>query len=303
MEKSEKSSASATLMSEVLLFTTNFFHKKGFRQLLPVILSPITDPLGPDPGSSVIKTGEIEYFGQRLCLTQSMILHKQIAVKRGLEKLFIISPNVRLEHASRGSSGKHLFEFSQVDFEIAHAKKEDVFALMEEFMVGVTRHVRRECAPELTLLGRKLPEIKTPFARFTTMELREKYGEDWELPASREAMQPFWALSHKREFYDKEDPLRPGHFLNYDLIYPEGYGEALSGAEREHEYAIIVKKIQRDALKQEKYAAFLKVAADGLVPSAGGGFGVERLVRYLAGAKHVGDIQLFRRVPGETVIV
>ena len=62
----------------------------------------------------------------------SMILHKQVAV-RDLEKIFIFSPNIRLEKAERMESGKHLFEFTQLDFEIANGKKEDVMSLMESY--------------------------------------------------------------------------------------------------------------------------------------------------------------------------
>ena len=295
--------AYAALTSGALKYTTDFFHGRGFTQLMPVVLSPITDPLGPDPGSSVIKTGEIEYLGQRLCLTQSMILHKQLALKKGIGKLFIFSPNVRLEHPKRRESGKHLFEFSQVDFEIAGAKMEDVFSLMEDYLSGLIPAIRSQCREELFLLGRKLPEFSAPFPRYTTGELRSKYGGEWELPASIGSPSPFWAISHKREFYDREDPEKPGTYLNYDLIYPEGFGEALSGAEREYEYERIIAKISRDALDQGRYAAYLELAKDGLVPSAGAGFGVERLVRFLSGAGHVGDVQLFRRVPGEPVVV
>lgn len=291
------------LTSSVLKYSTDFFHERGFMQLMPVILSSVTDPLGPDPGSSVIKTGEIEYLGDKLCLTQSMILHKQIALKEGLGKIFIVSPNVRLEHADRGSSGKHLFEFSQVDFEIAHAKKEDVYSLMEDFLCGVTEYVREKHASELAALGRELPKVSGKFPVHTTHFLREKYGEDWELTASLESKKPFWAVSHKREFYDKEHPEKPGFYLNYDLIYPEGFGEGLSGAEREFEYDSIIKRIERDGVRKEGYAPYLELARSGLVPSAGAGFGVERLIRFLTGAKHVGDVQLFRRVPGEKIVV
>ncbi len=271
--------------------------------MMPVILSPVTDPLGPDPGSSVIKSGEIEYLGQRLTLTQSMILHKQLAIKERLEKIFIISPNIRLEHPKRKETGRHLFEFSQVDFEIAYGTRETVFELMEDFLISMVEHVKMECAEQLKFLGRGLPEIVKPFPRYTTHELAERYGEDWEIHASQAAKQPFWALCHKREFYDKEDPKEPGHYLNYDLVYPEGFGEALSGAEREHEYDIIIQKITRHGLDMKRFESYLELAKEGLVPSAGGGFGVERLVRYLTGADHVGDVQLFRRVPGETVTV
>ena len=299
----EKRRAYAKLTSEVLWFTESYFHENGFTQLMPVVLSPITDPLGPDPGSSVIKTGEVEYLGQRLCLMQSMILHKQLALKKGIGKLFIVSPNVRLEHPKRRESGRHLFEFSQVDFEVAGAKMGDVFSLMEGYLSGLVPAIRESCAGELALLERKLPDVRGPFPKYTTSELSKKFGADWELPASIDSAGPFWAISHKREFYDREDPEKPGTYMNYDLIYPEGFGEALSGAEREHEYSQIMARIGRDALDQGRYAPYLEFAKSGLVPSAGGGFGVERLVRFLSGAGHVGDVQLFRRVPGEPVIV
>jgi len=299
----EKRKAYAKLTSHALRFCANYFHENGFTQLMPVMLSPITDPLGPDPGSSVIKTGEIEYLGQRLSLTQSMILHKQIAVRSGIDKLFILSPNVRLEHPKRGESGRHLFEFSQLDFEIAHAKMEDVFSLMEGLICGVVESTRTECAAELSELGRSLPSFTASFPRYTTTELTTRYGVDWEPAASKETKSPFWAISHKREFYDREDPERPGTYKNYDLIYPEGFGEALSGGEREHEFERIISRIGADRIGKTQFTSYLEFAKGGLTPSAGGGFGIERLVRFLSGAPHVGDVQLFRRVPGEPVAV
>jgi len=301
--KEEKARAYAKITSETLVFTSNFFHCRDFTQLMPVMLSPVTDPLNADPGSSVVKTGEVEYLGQRLALTQSMILHKQIAIKKGLDRLFIMSPNVRLEHPKRRESKRHLFEFSQVDFEIANGKMEDVFSLMDDYMAGVSEHVASACEDELSMLGRTIPKIRGPFPRYTTHELEKRYGEGWEAAASLDHETPFWALCHKREFYDKEDPDEPGHYLNYDMIYPGGFGEALSGGEREHEYNAIMRRIGNDRLEAGKFKPFLELAKGGLTPSAGGGFGVERLVRFLSGAEHIGDVQMFRRVPGEPVIV
>jgi asparaginyl-tRNA synthetase len=291
------------LTSSILRHATGHFHDQGFMQLMPVMLSSVTDPLGPDPGSSVLKSGEIEYLEQKLTLTQSMILHKQIALKEGLEKLFIVSPNVRLEHPKRGSSGKHLFEFSQLDFEIAEAKMDDIFSLMEGYLSSLGEFLGEEFSRELETLHRKLPDLSGPYPRHTTQDLQDKYGEDWEIPASMDAKKPFWAISHKREFYDREDPEKPGHYLNYDLIYPQGFGEGLSGAEREYEFDQIVRRIDRDGLDKKRYTPYLELAKDGLIPSAGGGFGIERLIRFVSGAKHVGDVQFFRRVPGEPVTV
>ncbi|MDE1855190.1 MAG: asparagine synthetase [Candidatus Micrarchaeota archaeon] len=287
--------------SEVLRLSTDFFHDEGFIQLLPVMLGRSTDPLGPDPGSMIVKTPEVEYNGTLLYTMNSMILHKQVAVKR-LGRIFILSPNIRLEKPERRATGKHLFEFTQLDFEISGASKEDVMSLVEKYFASLSKGLakHRELFAEL---GVEPFEFKTPFAKYTTHELEEKYGKDWEIPASRDHSQPFWALCHKREFYDKEDEREPGHYLNYDLIYPLGFGEALSGAEREHAYDRITGRMGKDKLEMKVYQAYLDEAREGFVPSAGAGFGVERLVRFLTRSEHVGDVQMFRRVPGEEIRV
>ncbi len=293
--------AKLRVMGKVFQYTVNFFQGEDFVQLMPVMLGKSVDPLGPDPNSSVVKIPEIEYQGETLSLVTSMILHKQVAIKSGLEKLFIMSPNIRLERADRKETGRHLFEFTQADFEMAHAKMGDVFRLVEHYYAGLSQYLKEDAAREFAALGSEVFEFQPPFARYTTGELAQKYGLDWEPEASLAHEQPFWALSHKREFYDKEDPQRPGTFLNYDLIYPLGYGEGLSGAEREHEFGIIKKKIERDKLDLRPYASYLKHAQEGLVPSAGAGIGMERLTRFLTKSKHVGDISLFKRVPGVPV--
>ena len=285
------------LMSDVLRETTEFFHREGFVQLLPVVLGRSTDPLGPDPGSSVLTTAAIDYLGQRFYLMNSMILHKQVAV-REIGKVWILSPNVRLERAERATSGKHLFEFNQVDFEIPGASSADVRSFVERYFaflgVSLPEH------PAFAMLGVAPPRFGPPWREYTTHELEARYGPDWEVTASQDHDRPFWALCHRREFYDREDPDEPGHYRNYDLIYPHGYGEALSGAEREWAPDRIRSRIARGRLPTEALAAYLE-GAGPLIPSAGAGFGVERLVRFLTRAEHVGDVQLFRRVPGESV--
>ena len=285
------------LLSDVLAQTTRFFHGQGFTQLLPVMLGRSTDPLGPDPGSSVIKTVEIDYLGQQFYLMNSMILHKQIAV-RDVGKIWILSPNVRLERAERGGSRKHLFEFTQADFEVPGARAADVRRLVEHYFreLGDALHEH----PAFPTLGLEPPRFAPPWRTYTTHELEARYGPEWEDAASKDHDQPFWALCHRREFYDREDSEEPGHFLNYDLVYPFGFGEALSGAEREWESDRIRARIARDGIPPAAFRAYLELAND-LIPSAGAGFGIERLVRFLLRTPHVADVQLFRRVPGEPV--
>jgi asparaginyl-tRNA synthetase len=297
----QKTKERLTVISELLGATTEFFHKEGFLQLLPVILGKSTDPLGPDPGSMIVKTPEVEYLGMKLYSMNSMILHKQVAVRQ-LGKIFIMSPNIRLERGERKATGKHLFEFTQADFEIPDAKMEDVFSLMERYYQSLSARLERQ-RELFEPFGVEPFRFRTPFKRYTTHQLAEKYGDDWEIPASKDHDQPFWALCHKREFYDAEDLGDKGHYLNYDLVYPLGYGEALSGAQREWDYDRIVTRMGADKLNMEVYKAYLAEARKGFVRSAGAGFGIERLGRFLTRAEHVGDMQIFRRVPGEEVTI
>ncbi|MGM5484315.1 MAG: asparagine synthetase A [Nanobdellota archaeon] len=288
------------IMGKVFRYTVDFFHERGFIQLMPVMLGKSVDPLGPDPSSSVVKIPEVDYQGDKLSLMTSMILHKQIALRR-LEKIFIMSPNIRLESPGRKDSGKHLFEFTQADFEIRDAEMEEVFGLLEEYFAGLSKYLREHASQEFGKLGIPVFEFRTPFRKVLTEDLEKKYGKDWERIASEEATQPFWAISHKREFYEKEDPESEGRFLNYDLIYPKGFCEAISGGQREHDHDRLQEKIEKSGLDKKRYERYLSYAKQGLYPSAGAGIGMERLVRFLTQAEHAGDVSLFRRVPGESV--
>jgi asparaginyl-tRNA synthetase len=269
-------------------------------QLMPVMLSTVTDPL-----CHSVYDARITYLDQELSLTKSMLLHKQAAfVAQGLQKLYIVSPNVRLEKAECKDSGRHLIEFSQVDMELKRATKQEFQRFMEAPLVHVIKTVKERCKPELALFKRDLKVPATPFRVYESKELAAKYGPDYEVIMSKQATEPFWIQDLKREFYDREDPVKKGYYHNYDLIWPEGFGEALSGGERDWEYEVLLRKIKERGQDPKHFASYLELAKQGLlVPTAGGGFGVERLVRFLTGTQHIGDVALFPRVPGETVLI
>ncbi len=287
------------VQSAVLKSLRDFMWKEGITELMPVMLSPFTDPLAHG-----VYEGALDYEGQKLQLTKSMILHKQLSMMRGdLKGIYIVSPNIRLEHGARGKTGRHLIEFSQVDIELAGASHIEFMAFMEKLYSHVISFTKSECADSLKRLGRKESELSTPFKMFDRVELEREHGSEWERVMSEKVTQPFWVMDHYREFYDKEDPATGKH-VNYDLVYPEGFGEALSGAERETEYDIIVRKMGERKTDPKPYSTYLEIAKSGLLkPTAGGGFGVERLVRYLCGKKHIRDVCMFPRVPGEKVVV
>ena len=139
--------------------------------------------------------------------------------------------------------------------------------------------------------------LRAPFDVVDRRDLVLKHGEAWETSLPAEIRQPVWIRDIPREFYDYEDPAT-GVWDNYDLFFPE-YGEVLSGARREWEYRRLASKMERDGVDKGNFSLLLDLAKDGrLKPSAGAGIGIERLIGWTTGAKHIGEVQPFPRVPG-----
>jgi len=295
----ERKQCICRVMTHALRHLTGEFVGSGFEWLLPVIFSKTTDPLWPDPGASIEKRIEVEIYGETARATQSMIVHKMVACSLVQPRLFILSPNVRIEKKERASSGAHAYEFTQLDFEVRNATSREIRSLVEKVLSGLVSNVKSCLSEELIYLGRNddlaVPPI--PFRLYDRRELEHEYGRDWETQFARGICNPTWVTNIPREFYDFED-VEEGTWDNYDLLLPK-YGEVLSGARREWEYSKLVRKMRRDNVRQENYEILLKLARERrLKPSDGAGIGIERLVSWIVGAKHIGETQLFPKIPG-----
>jgi asparaginyl-tRNA synthetase len=295
----EKKACIGRITTYTLGSLTSTYVNKGFQWLLPVALSQSTDPLWPDPGASIEKRIEVDIYGKPVRTMASMIIHKLIGASTAYPKLFILSPNIRIEKSERGKTGKHIYEFTQLDFEARDATSKDVFTLVEEALCTLVKDLKKNMKDDLTSICRfdTLPNLEAPFKVLDREDLEAKYGATWEADVAAEIKQPVWITNIPREFYDFED-FSTGKWDNYDLFMPQ-FGEILSGAKREYEYDKITKKIERDDVRKENYALVIKMAKEGrLKPTAGAGIGIERLVGYLTGVKHIAECQPFPRVPG-----
>lgn len=293
--ESPKLKLAVSVQTKLISLIRDFLIKEGFKELLPVIISPITDPL-----TDYRVRGEVECYGFKYQITKSMIFHKQLSLKL-FDRVFCVSPNVRIEPEERKNSGRHLIEFVQVDLEIKEATREDVINLGEKLFHEVIEKIKVEATAELRHLGRSLPSFKPPFPRLSYLEAVKNYGEDFELKLSSGIKEPVWVLDFPvevREFYDRENEDRPGWLVDMDLIYPEGYGEALSGGEREYQAEKIRNRIIRKGIEPEVYRLYLELAEKGLFPSAGFGFGLERLTRFVCGLDDVAEARVFAKKPG-----
>ncbi len=296
----QRKRAIGKVTTRVLNYLSREFTTSGFEWLLPVVFSQSTDPLWPDQNASIEKRVEVEIYGKTVRPTASMIIHKLVACSLAHPRLFILSPNIRIERAERSSSGVHAYEFTQLDFEARDTSSEEIRSFVETVLQGLITHLKRQVDDELFYLrdGRTLPSVKGPFEAYDREMLQQEYGADWESQIIYKSDdRPFWVTNFPREFYDFED-FETGKWDNYDLFLP-AYGEVLSGARREFEYEKIVAKMDRAKVRKENYQALLKLAKERkLKPSAGAGIGLERLVSWLVQAKHVGEVQLFPRIPG-----
>jgi len=179
-------------------------------------------------------------------------------------------------------------------------------AVGEELVIRVLTAVAEQCPKALETLGRVLSIPRAPFSRIAHDEAAAKHGEPFDDALSAQLDAPTWVIDFPRrvrEFYDREDPERPEVLLDMDLVYPEGYGEALSGGERECEYEQILDRLDRDGIPREQFAVYLEYARKGLPPSAGFGIGIERLTRFIAGLDRIEDARLFPKVPGDTTAI
>ena len=296
--ESKKLTAILRVQSCVLKEVCDFMHEKKVLQLLPVMISPITDPLNHS-----VMDGEITYYEDKLQLTKSMILHKQLSLLGDRSAIYIVSPNIRLELKEKSATGRHLLEFSQVDYELKGKNASDIMAFTEELLFRIFTRVKKECSQELESLGREFRIPHFPMKVYDSKELEKMLGTEWEKLISEKSSEPIWVTNHEREFYDKEDPKRPFSYLNYDMIYPEGFGEGLSGAEREFEYNQILERMKRKGMSFEPFKHYLQIAREGLIePSAGAGFGVERMVRFITGQAKISEVAPFAKVPGEKFV-
>jgi asparaginyl-tRNA synthetase len=296
------------IQGEVLSALRDFLRGEGFCEILAPIIGPVTDP-----GIRGARQVSIDFYGHPFKIMSSMILYKQMAVS-SLGKIFALSPNVRLEPEEALATGRHLSEFRQLDLEVANASYFDVMKLGEAMVSSVCDLVEEKCLEDLKYLGRKLNVPKPPFKKMRHEEavdlLRSKgieahRGEEISWSAEEELSvmfdEPFWIYDYPltaRGFYDREDPSRPGTLRDFDLIYPEGFGEAISGGEREYELDKVVARMKAKEDDPESYGWYLDMLQEGVTPSAGFGIGVERFTRYICGLKKIWDAVPFPKVPG-----
>ncbi|NIO44156.1 MAG: hypothetical protein GTN36_01185 [Candidatus Aenigmarchaeota archaeon] len=302
--KEPKMKAVLKIQSEIMYSIRKFLKKEGFLEIRAPIFEPFTDP-----GIRGSKFFEIDFYGKTYSLMSALTVHKPLLATH-LGKIFSFCPCARREPETSRDTGRHLSEFYQVEIEMLEKDYEDAMKLAERLVSFVISEIKKKCEEELKILGRDIKVPSLPFKRLShkeAVDLAKKLGfeafYEKELPwkveraISMQFDKPFFVKFYpkdSRSFYDKDDS---DFQLSFDLLYPEGFGEAISGSEREFEYEKVLKKLKKSG-DIGKFELYLKILKEGVKPTAGFGLGLERLTRFICGLEHIQDAAPFTKLPG-----
>lgn len=202
-----------------------------------------------------------------------------------------------------------------VEPEAAFFDLEKTMELAQNFVAFIIKNIVDINKNELEILERdisKLEAVSIPFPTISyddalsllkenksDIEWGNDFGAEHETIISQNFNRP--VMIHRypskcKAFYMKNDLEHSETALCFDMIAPEGYGEIIGGGQREDDYDTLKRKIIDSNLSLENFGWYLDLRKYGSVPHAGFGMGIERLVTWVCGIKHVRETIPFPRL-------
>jgi aspartyl-tRNA synthetase len=289
------------IRSAVMHAINQYLHHEGFINITtPKIVAAATEG-----GTELFP---IAYFNKEAFLNQSPQLYKQMMMAAGFEKVYEIGPIFRAEEHN---TTKHLNEATSIDIEVSYADHFEVMRILEELIVKTYEYVNTTCSVQLASL--EISDFivpKSPFPRLSyrdAIEIAKKeiedpieYGDDIS-PAAERAIgaemgghyfiidwpsdiRPYYAMPYEND---------PSICKAFDLMHPRM--ELSSGAQRIHQYDLLVRQIRKKGLNPESFEFYLRPFRFGIPPHAGWGLGADRLVMTMVGLSNVREAVLFPR--------
>jgi aspartyl-tRNA synthetase len=250
----------------------------------------------------------IAYFEKEAFLNQSPQLYKQMMMAAGFERVYEIGPIFRAEEHN---TTKHLNEATSIDAEVSFATHEDAMQILEDLVRSVYSFVDKRCAGAIADL--ELDSFSVPEKNFPRLPYHEAidiaggkvedpvtYGDDINTAAERaigeemgghyfitdwpSSIRPYYAMPYENE---------PDICKAFDMMHPRM--ELSSGAQRVHQYDLLVTQIAKKGLNPDNFEFYLNPFKYGMPPHAGWGLGADRLVTTMLGLQNVREAVLFPR--------
>ncbi|HJX55298.1 MAG TPA: aspartate--tRNA(Asn) ligase [Methanoregula sp.] len=289
------------IRSAVMHAINQYLHHEGFINITtPKIVAAATEG-----GTELFP---IAYFNKEAFLNQSPQLYKQMMMAAGFEKVYEIGPIFRAEEHN---TTKHLNEATSIDIEVSYADHLEVMRILEELIVKTYEYVNTTCSSQLASL--EISDFSVPKSPFPRLPYRDaieiakkkiedpiEYGDDISPAAERaigaemgghyfivdwpSEIRPYYAMPYEND---------PSLCKAFDLMHPRM--ELSSGAQRVHQYDLLVQQIRKKGLNPESFEFYLRPFRFGMPPHAGWGLGADRLVMTMVGLANVREAVLFPR--------
>lgn len=302
--RSRKQVAALKIRHTIYFAICEYLNDNGFYRFDSPILTP-----NACEGTTTLF--EVPYFDEdNAYLSQSGQLYLEPGIT-ALGRVYDFGPVFRAE---KSKTRKHLTEFWMMDAEAAFVEHEENMAIQEALIRHVIRSVLEKNGKELAILERDTDQLKkadNPFKRITHRQaidlLKENgvdigYEDDFgaveEELITKNSDVPVFVEKWPKEikaFYMRRDKDDPNLVLGADLIAPEGFGEIIGGSERENDHDVLKARMEAEKMDLEAYQWYLDVRKYGSVPHSGFGIGLERLIQWMSGIRHIREVIPFPR--------
>ena len=266
-------------------------------------------------GSNVFK---FKYFNQDACLAQSPQLYKQMCIISDFKRVYEIGPVFRAEPSF---TSRHLCEFTGLDIEMEI--KEHFFEVLDvlgELFYFIFKGLNERYAKELEIVKNQYPfepliltpeVLKLPWTEGIKLlsengfkqDINEDLDTDNEKALGKLVREKyktdFYILygypKSARPFYTMPDP-KDDNFTNSFDAFIRGE-EVLSGAQRIHDYDLLLQKVKEKEINPETLSDYLNAFKLGAPAHGGAGIGLERVVKLFIGLGNIKKCVLFPRDP------
>eukprot|EP00455_Lapot_gusevi_P039577 TRINITY_DN443_c0_g1_i3.p1 TRINITY_DN443_c0_g1~~TRINITY_DN443_c0_g1_i3.p1 ORF type:complete len:535 (+),score=232.98 TRINITY_DN443_c0_g1_i3:85-1689(+) len=299
------------LQSAVSHFFREFFLLNEFVE----IHSPKIIPGVSEGGANVFR---LKYFDNPACLAQSPQLYKQMGVLADLFRVFEIGPVFRAEDSN---THRHLTEFVGLDFEMEIKEHyHEVLDVLGDCFIYIFDRINEHFQAELSVINKQYPFEPLRYLKKTlvihhpdAIRMLREAGEDIEDLADFSTPQEkklgrlvreqfdtdFFIVDQYplcvRPFYTMPNAEDPNYSNSYD-VFLRGE-EITSGAQRVHDYALLVQRATEKGIPLPTLQAYLDSFKYGAFPHGGAGIGLERVVMLFLGLNNIRKSSLFPRDP------
>jgi nondiscriminating aspartyl-tRNA synthetase len=256
---------------------------------------------------------KVEYFHNKTAfLATSPQFYKQIMVGP-FERAFTVA---KIFRAEKSATTRHLSEATCLDFEMGFIKSErEPMKVLENAVRDTVEAVSKGHVDIFERFNTEIPEIPSEIPIFTLAEAQAVVSKEFNRTiedtndmapederqiceyAKRELHSDFVFITRfptkKRAFYTFEDPAEAPFSRGFDLLF-RGL-EINSGAQRIHDYDMLVARMKDRGLDPEKFSFYLQAFKYGLPPHGGSSTGLERFTARMLQVPNVKEATSFPR--------